>query len=90
MLDRIEKLARDYGRNAVRVKGRLIEARNDLAPECHFAFGRGTYNIRKKQLVSDDGTWALCWRIRRDPDAPISYENQQTSEGYVAIRKIGT
>lgn len=38
-----------------------------------------------KRMISPDGKRAVEWITRKDPDAPISYENQQTSEGTARI-----
>jgi hypothetical protein len=45
---------------------------------------------REKRLYSRDGTYVLEYRLRSDPDSPVSEENQQTSMGTIVLyRTIG-
>lgn len=42
------------------------------------------FDFNAKRLNGLDG-WYLQWQLRDKPDAPESYENQQTSVGIVLI-----
>jgi len=46
--------------------------------------GRPTFDFENKRLIGTGGYW-LQWHTRNNPDAPESYENQQTSIGRVSL-----
>ncbi|KKN01179.1 hypothetical protein LCGC14_1130200 [marine sediment metagenome] len=69
-------------------KTRLLDARLTMTLSARKDFGKGMYQFNHRRLVSDDGTWALVWQLRKQPNEPISYENQQTSIGTVTIHKL--
>ena len=43
------------------------------------------FDFKNARLVSVDGLVVLQWQTRKYPDAPESYNNQQTSSGYVRV-----
>ena len=43
------------------------------------------FDFEKKRLYSIDGVIHLQWNVRQRPDEPISYFNQQTSQGSVSL-----
>ena len=43
------------------------------------------FDFEKKRLYSIDGIIYLQWRVRPEPDEPISYYNQQTNRGSVSL-----
>lgn len=62
---------------------RLNEAKACLNNEGKKLFQSCTYDFENKRLVGNGAV--LQWRVRRYPDQPESYENQQTSVGVVFI-----
>lgn len=49
-------------------------------------FERGTHH--GNAFISDDGTMALVWSVRRDESQPAGYEHQQTTVGAVILRRL--
>lgn len=80
-----ETKARIIGNSPAKLKKRLTDTRSLLQDDARKKFGKGSFDYTHKRLISDDGTWALQWAMRRDPDSPESYENQQTSVGTVYV-----
>jgi hypothetical protein len=87
-LSKNEQEAIDLSNNRRWLKTRLMEARSCLIKELQDKFCKPTFDFDNKRLVSDDGTIALQWQIRSWPDAPESYQNQQTNSGVVNIVKV--
>ena len=85
-MDYLEEKAIKVGNSKSEVKRRLMEAKSVLNKDGRQKFKRPTFNFEAKQLIGDG--YALQWEIRRWPELPVSYENQQTSVGYVEIIKI--
>lgn len=83
-----EVAARRVGDDPNAVRKELLEAKSVLTREALSQFGKGTFDPERKMLISDDGTWALEWKIRTDPSSPVSYENQQTNRGVVTITRL--
>lgn len=67
--------------------GRLREAVKSLGPSDRkgFARGKAVFDFEKKSLSSTETTAVLQWRVRRQPDEPVSYRNQQTSVGVIGF-----
>lgn len=84
----LEARAYRLGTDRKRLEYRLREARNCLVPELRAKFGRGRFNFREKRLESDCGKFAIVWRLRAKPDEPVSYENQQTSAGFIGVSEL--
>jgi hypothetical protein len=51
-------------------------------------FKNAIFDFENKRLITREGKWILQWKIRKYPDKPISYENQQTSVGTVVVTEI--
>jgi hypothetical protein len=84
-----EQLALALGGDKVALRRRLYEARALLSKWALAYFSPRevcAFDFEKKRLVGLDGYY-LQWQIRRNPDEPDSYENQQTSVGSVSLRK---
>ena len=83
-----EEKAIEFGSKASNVKKRLMEAKAVLSSDFKKRMGKGKFDARSKRLISDDGTFALEWRVRMFPDRPEGSRNQQTNRGAVAIVKL--
>ena len=81
-----EEKAVVIGNSRTELKNRLLEARAVLKSDEKKRFGVGTFDFKRKCLVSDDGKMELAWLIRAFPLKPIAYDNQQTSRGAVRYR----
>ena len=46
-------------------------------------FRKGELQFDKRRLISKDSKFVLQWKIRENPNLPVSYENQQTSIGKI-------
>ncbi len=79
----LEEKATELGRDQKRLKKRLKIARDRLLNSVGKFFSPGTFDYKNKRWLSNDGSLALQWSVRKRPDEPINYENQQTSIGYV-------
>jgi hypothetical protein len=66
---------------------RLNEARSVLTREAKGLFTPGTFDFASKSLISNDGKYKLQWELRRHPELPESYENQQTNRGDVVFKE---
>jgi hypothetical protein len=58
-----------------------------MKPEYAKIFKDGILDFENKRFVSKDGNYELVWNVRERPSSPISYNNQQTSEGSVFLRR---
>lgn len=83
-----EEAARIVGESRTELRRRLNDARSCLAPHLRPLFAKATFDFPAKRLVSEDGKIALQWRLRSFPDAPGSYDNQQTRVGSVCVIRI--
>ena len=75
----------EIGRNKTKLKKRLLEAKLVLINEIKTRFKSTKFNFGKKQLVGDG--YILQWQVRRFPNKPEGYYNQQTSVGIVILIK---
>ena len=66
----------------------LNEARSCLRSDLRKQFAGARFDFENARLVTQDGTLSLQWLLRRRPNAPVSYENQQTSQGIVVCRSF--
>ena len=80
-----EQLAAAVGSSRAMLRRRLHDARSCLIRELKPKFRNGKVDFHNKRLVSECGRYALQWRLRREPDKPESYENQQTNIGSVSF-----
>ena len=81
----LEDKARQLGNDPKALHERLLKARRVLTAEFKWIFDRYTFDFAGKRLVSHCERYALCWRLREKPEEPISYANQQTSQGEVYL-----
>ncbi len=84
----IELQAKEVGNNSRRLKKLLIETKALLASHFLPFFKEYTFDAARKRLYSGDGEYFLEWTLRRRPDLPESYENQQTSLGCVQLHLV--
>lgn len=81
--------ARALGNDPVALFERLAETVSVLRDDLRKAFGRGErFDFEAKRLYPAHGRFYLQWRVRLDPDAPESYENQQTNCGVVTYETL--
>lgn len=84
----LERKAEAVGENPKSLLRRLNEARSCLASDWKDSFKNARFDKANKRLVSSCGCYALEWRLRTEPDEPVSYENQQTATGTVVLIEI--
>ena len=84
----VEDRARAIGESRVLLLRRLKEARLVLNTPGREGFQKLIFDFANKRLISDDGTLALQLLVRRFPNEPVGYENQQTSTGVVILAAI--
>lgn len=85
-MSELEKKAMALGEDEQQLETRLQSARYLLIDEYRPYFRKPTYDFAGKRLVGSEG-YVLQWKLRRNPDAPENYENQQTSVGIVVLTK---
>jgi len=78
----IEHAARIIGNDRKALRKRLQKARACLTAEVSRLFGKGKFDFANRRLIGDNGL-TLQWRMRRYPNLPESYHNQQTNCGIV-------
>jgi len=83
--DSLEDKARAFGKSWTKVQKALHSARGLLHNDYRSKFKDATFDKGKRRMVSADGTMALQWMLRSNPDKPIDYNNQQTSVGTVVL-----
>ena len=84
----IEQKAIAIGDDKKQLTRRLLDARYCLKDEYRKLFKKKKVDFKHKSMLSDCGKYVLIWRIREYPDEPESYNNQQTSNGTVALFKV--
>ena len=87
--EELEKKAIELGEDRKKLIKRLYEAMSCLSEPVlkHFRWSV-RFDFKQKRMLSKDGVYALQWKIRRHPNEPDSYDNQQTSQGYVALVEL--
>jgi hypothetical protein len=83
-----EAKARDAVSTKTKLKKRLKDAKRVLYDKYSSRFKKETIDFENKRMVSDDGELALQWELRDKPNEPVSYENQQTNRGDVALVRL--
>lgn len=85
-----EQLARMIGDDPKLCEERLRDAATFYIPEYRNLFKKGAIFVaNEKRLYASDGIHLLEYRLRDDPNAPESLENQQASMGMVVLyRKL--
>lgn len=88
-LDR-EQRARMIGDDPKMCEERLRDAATFYIPAIRNLFAKGAIFVAtEKRLYASDGQHLLEYRLRDDPHAPESLDNQQTSMGIVVLyRKL--
>ena len=86
----IEQLARHIGDDPALCEERLRDAATFYVPEYRKLFAKGAIFVAsEKRLYARDGIHLLEYRLRDDPNAPITLLNQQTNMGSVVLyRKL--
>lgn len=74
--------------NKSQLKQRLARAKSCLNDYYSKLMQNSVFDFENKRLVSKCGKYMLQWLVRFKPDAPISYENQQTNVGCVILVEI--
>ena len=87
-METLEQKAIDVGNDKKQLTRRLLETRYCLKKEYRKLFTKKKVDFKHKSMLSDNGKFVLIWRIREYPDEPESYNNQQTSNGTVALFKV--
>jgi hypothetical protein len=86
-----EQLALELASDRKALLAELREASRMLNGRYHKFFQRKhqRFDFDNKRLYGFDGFF-LQWQLRHNPDAPESYENQQTSVGTVTLDRERT
>lgn len=80
-----EIMASEVGNSKAELRKRLGNSLKMRGRDVRKQFGKVKFDFKNKRLVSWDGSIALQWQLRQNPEEPISYENQQTSLGSVHL-----
>jgi len=80
----IDQQAISFGNDKAKLKKRLNSAKFMLTDHYQQYFKKSKFDFEKKQLIGN-GAYALQWAVRMYPKAPVSYTNQQTSDGVVFL-----
>jgi len=83
-----EAKANFIGNSRVLLLKRLQECLSVMNSGGQEIFKGYTYDFPGKQLISPCGRWALKWKLRKCPDKPESYYNQQTNSGATVVEMI--
>jgi len=85
-----EQLAQMIGDDPKMCEERLRDAATMYIPAIRNLFKQGAIFVaNEKRLYASDGVHLLEYRLRDDPNAPDSLDNQQTSMGMVVLyRKL--
>lgn len=75
-----ERQARALGNDRAALLARLRDGAKTLVRE-RVSLAKWRYDFDAKTLSSPDGRFCVQWELRRWPDRPIAYENQQTNSG---------
>ena len=84
----VEQLARHIGDDPKLCEERLRDAATFYVPEYRQLFAKkAIFVASEKRLYAYDGIHLLEYRLRDDPNAPITLLNQQTNMGAVTLYK---
>ncbi len=83
-----EEIARAIGDDPKLCEGRLRDAVSMYLPKWEKLFKGAIFVAAEKRLWATDGIHMMEYRVRADPNAPESYENQQTSMGLVILYEV--
>jgi hypothetical protein len=83
-----ERKAIQLSENRGELRQRLLDAKSRINRAAQIHYAPWKFDFQAKCLVSDSSEKAvLQWQTRKQPERPISYENQQTSMGIVVLKK---
>lgn len=85
----IEAQALAIAADPKRLKQHLLENKGYFLKKYRDRFRKYRFDFASRRLFSADGTLFLEWRLRPQPDQPVSYDNQQTSQGCVLLFQVG-
>jgi len=85
-MTRAEALARALGDDAPALRRRLAQAASDLRHDLRERMRRPTLDPDARTLTGRG--LRLRWQLRRWPEQPESYQNQQTSVGYIIVEEM--
>lgn len=85
----IEAKALAIAADPKRLKQQLLENKGCLLQQYRDRFRKYRFDFASKRLYSGDGLLFLKWRLRPEPDKPVSYHNQQTQQGCVCCSRWG-
>jgi len=83
-----EQLAAEVGESKKKLRKRFEEHLATLDKEVRKAFDIDkprALSVKNKTLTSTDGKYKLVWRVRKNPEAEISPDNEQREDGYVEL-----
>ena len=83
----MEKKALDSVSTNTKMKKRLKDAVSSLRHPYSAMFKKEKLDFVRKCMISDGDDYELCWRVREKPHKPVSYRNQQTSIGFVELKR---
>ena len=81
-----EQIAKHYASNAKWLRQRLDNAKAVLRREYRAMFDHATFDFANRRLIGRG--YVLQWATREYWDSPISYENQQTTQGIVLLYSV--
>lgn len=84
----LEEQAIAVGNDRKALRARLNSTKSVLVTDLRKLFKESTFDFDNKRLVSGNGQIILQWKVRADPGSPISYHNQQTSQGTVEVLEV--
>ena len=80
-----ELLARAIADNPAALRARFSMTLEMFVPDVRKRFNNPRFDAETRTLIGDGVM--LVYHIRRYPDQPISYRNQQTSLGFVEVKE---
>lgn len=86
--DTNESKAIAVGNDKERLQRELRSAVHCLKNEFRGIFKGARFSFAQKRLISTCGKFVLQWLVRSNPQAPISYDNQQTNRGTVVCVEL--
>jgi len=81
-----EELAAAVGASRLRLRKRFMEAKSVMSRGLSRLFKGARLDFENKRFIGQG--YALQWALRRWPDRPESYENQQTNRGDVSLVQL--
>lgn len=84
----LESIAQAIGNDPKLCEERLRDALTFYMPTWQQRFKGAAFVPSLRQLQTPDGCYVLEYRVRRNPDMPESYKNQQTSMGVVLLLQV--